>query len=263
MSSSRLAKATEETQDRINILLASLDDEQATLGDKLDIKTLQNSVDSLIHKYYVKHGDMQVEMNSLLEDLKSGMISRDQLESLVKSDQDRSSFVFDLAQSVAKQLFFLFKTFGGIISNADHSVLVSEDGESVEGILEDMKVAADTVDSLMEAVHVPAQDLKKIIDQTQKNLNPLINKTLSRGKPRRIRYNKHQVEPPLEPTTTSPLRISSDMEKAITESVIALQAPISDNLEDEQAINKEIYAPYRHIADPSKTRKGSRSRPSR
>eukprot|EP01035_Chromulina_nebulosa_P018240 gene18240-23912_t len=174
-STEDLTLAAEETSIRIKSLLAKLEGGDSQNSELLAMK---DSMDILMGTYFESHMDLDTEMNSLLENLRKGLISNEELEQMLKADQNRSGFVLRMAGSLKGQLESLFDEFRSLLDNAYKGNPYPKD--QVNTLYTDMNTVLDSVDFISRVVSTPALKLNEAIDQVDSEMRTQVEIVLSR-----------------------------------------------------------------------------------
>lgn len=171
-----LTLAAEETQSRIKHLLKQLEGSDSSHEELLAMK---DTMDFLMGSYFEQHLDLDSEMNSLLDDLRKGLVTNEELESMLRVDQSRSGLVSRMAGSLKLQLEALFSQFGGLLEGIYKGGPFPTD--QVNTLFSDMNFVLDSVDFISKVVTTPAKQLNATIDQVETDLRTQVEIVLSRS----------------------------------------------------------------------------------
>jgi hypothetical protein len=174
--SEELTQEAEQTENRIHSLFGKLEN-SFLRNDELTV--LKGSMEFLMGSYFEQHMDLESEMNGLLDDMKRGLLTQEELESLLRIDQYRSGLVSRMAGSLKFQLEGLFGKFTGILKTMYQGGVFPTD--QVNGLFTDMTFVIESVDFISKVVSTPAKQLNLNLSQIETDLRLQVDSVLSRS----------------------------------------------------------------------------------
>ena len=173
-----ITQAAEISHSRIQQLLAKLEGTN-TDAQKEELLAMKDSMDFLMGVYFEQHLDLDSEMNGLLDNLRRGLATQEELESMLKADQSRSGFVLKMAGSLKIQLENVFELFGSVLDSVYKGGAFPID--AVNHLYSDMNIVMDSVDFISKVVSTPAKTLSSTLDQVENDLRTQVEIVLSRS----------------------------------------------------------------------------------
>lgn len=173
-TSEELTQEAEETETRIYNLLNQL---EGGFIKNDELSMLKGSVEYLMGTYFEQHEDLEAEMTSMLDDMRRGLITQEELEGMLKIDQHRSGLVSRMAGSLKYQLESLFTRFTGVLKTVYQGNEFPV--QQVNTLFTDMNFVLDSVDYITKVIRTPAKKLN--LNQVESNLKLQVESAISRA----------------------------------------------------------------------------------
>lgn len=158
------------TFDRISTLMADLEEKEMS---KSEVDFLKASVDDLMTQSSEHRIHMYADLSTILESIKNGLMTPEQLENLIRTEHDRSKFILHAASVIKQHLVFISDNFQKLIPVPDSNVAVTEG--SVKAHVTELNLIMDQVETITKVVSTPANKLTRsamnIIEQDLKAKN--------------------------------------------------------------------------------------------
>lgn len=173
-SSHAIVQEAEESQNRISKLLALL---EVGSVENEQILAVKSNVDSLMGNFYDNKIDLDFEMNGLLDNLKKGLTTQEELAGMLQIDKIRSGLVSRMASSLKLQLEQLFTKVIAIFENIYRGKVPHDD---IKSLLTDMNFVLSSVDFIAKVVSTPAKTLNSTMNQVENDLKSQVEIILQR-----------------------------------------------------------------------------------
>lgn len=224
--------------ENISSLLANL--QVSEDDDHAEMEILHASVGLLMNTVNDRQLDLIGDLSSIVQSLKAGLMTPEDLERVIRTEQDRSQFILNLSSMIGKHMGQLFSMMGEMLEHSARGEPMPE--ASVIQMNSQMTLVSETVDSISRVIQAPAHKLQLTIDEVESDIasavkgatdaieNGLSSKANSTTKPKgKNSKSTFTPSPVKEPISPEPLRaVTPDLSQS-RKSPGKFMSPSGDN----------------------------------
>jgi predicted nucleic acid-binding Zn-ribbon protein len=163
----------EESHVNISKLIDQLEIESRQ--DNGEVHQLITGMDSMLNQVGDNHFELQREIEELLESSRRGALSHEKLADMIHAEQVRSNYLTNIVSSLKSQIEGLFTKLVVVTEDEDS---VSNPGEIVEQVSDNVNLLWKSVDSLSKLISSPTKKLEYNIQKIDSEVIVHLNKTL-------------------------------------------------------------------------------------
>lgn len=259
-------KNLETSFERVSNLLADLDDREVNNLEQVNF--LRGSVDDLLTQFSDNHTDLLMDLTSILDSFKMGIMTPDQLEAMIRAEQDRSTFILKMASMIKAHIEYLFQNIQRVLEFAENGTPLPIG--SISSMAAEMNLVLDSVDSIHRIINTPGKRLTTTITEVEKDLARASEKVKTDSKVQHklessagTKDVKTESKPaakakPEKSPSRAPIMFKSVPAAAATTSVAALPPPmpVSINIESYQAADDGTTSSVGSATTPNRRAQG-------
>lgn len=166
----------ENTLENISSLLDNLHGDNAD-DNNGEYNRIQQNMKFLFSTVASHQMDLLGDLSSVIESFKAGLMSPEQLEMMIKAEQDRSEMILGLAGRVGDHLQDLFKMIEAILEHVETGSPLPVGGLSGLGgsVRSQMNLLFESVDSISRIINTPPANLQQTFEDIEKDIAVAVN----------------------------------------------------------------------------------------
>lgn len=164
----RKKKNLENTLENITSLLDHLH-QDSSLQDNAEYTRIQQNMKFLFNTVTSHQMDLLGDLHSVVESFKAGLMSPEQLEMMIKVEQDRSEMILGLASRIGDHLQELFTMIEQIIDHVETGSPLPSEGLGAP-LRSQMNLVFESVDSISRIINTPPGNLQQTFDAIEKDI---------------------------------------------------------------------------------------------
>lgn len=161
MDGHRRKPSLASTFENISVLIADLESRDEADGAEFDF--LHSNVDKLLNKVSGRQLDLLGDLNGVVESFRKGFMTPEQLETMIRAEQERSQYILNLSTIIGGHMSDLCNLVESMLSSSENGVPVSK--SVVHNVNTTMTVMSEVVDSIPRLVNTPAHQLQSTITE--------------------------------------------------------------------------------------------------
>jgi predicted transcriptional regulator len=158
----------EDTLENISTLLENLHRDNSVENDA-EYGRIQQNIKSMFHSVNSHQMDLLGDLTAVVESFKAGLMSPEQLEMMVRAEQDRSEMIMGLAGRVGEHLKDLFKMIDELIDSVEAGEAVAIEGLG-GSMRSQMNLVFESVDSISRIMSTPPANLQQTMQDIEKDI---------------------------------------------------------------------------------------------
>ena len=191
----QLALTTKMTRDMDDRIM----DDRSTPDE---VQGQQRRVDKLVCQLSAGHFDMHTDLTEIMQSYRDGLLTADQIESMILEEKDRGEFIIKIAVAMKAQLESIFQSYANIADKVELGEHI--DSASINGIFLDFNEAINTVRYIGQVAQTPTPKLRSTIAGMRAHIDTAMLQTLQPHESR-IQLSAQTPTSPDPPQTSLPL----------------------------------------------------------
>eukprot|EP01041_Mallomonas_annulata_P001248 gene1248-2420_t len=160
------------TQDKMAKLLQSLLDENNTLSnEKVHFGNAKNTISDLMGKFKSNLSGMETEFQGMLDSLKKGQLSSNDIQTLLEAERQRSLYTLQMAEDMKGILESLFSGLNEVLTNVRDRKPITK--ISVNKLFEFLDVAMESVNAITKLASSAPRFVQSAITLTEDRMQSL------------------------------------------------------------------------------------------